>query len=204
MSDSGESLTEEALHARCLAGEAGAWQTLFQRHQDKLLAALRRRLGPDLAEEVAAALWCTLLEEDRAALRRFDPQRGTLGAFLFGMARREVRRLLRGALRPVPVLESAEKPVDHRTLPPDWGLVWDEFLPLLTPTERWFLEVHLLGAGDAAPPRHSTARLRKLKERVLAKLKPLLRGKYSLEWTAHSDCRKKLCPAVTKSPPRAR
>jgi hypothetical protein len=61
MSDREDPLREEMLLARCLAGEAAAWQTLFQRHHGKLLGTVSRMVGPDLAEDVAGNVWCALL-----------------------------------------------------------------------------------------------------------------------------------------------
>ena len=68
---------------RCIYGEKDAWESLFHRYQPRLLAIIRKYLGPraesgDLdAEEIAASIWYSLLVGNSARLRRYDPSRGT-------------------------------------------------------------------------------------------------------------------------------
>jgi RNA polymerase sigma factor (sigma-70 family) len=60
-----------------------ALQSAFNEHQDAIYRFAWRMAGPDAAEDIAQDVFLTLLRHPE----RFDPARGTLRAFLLGVAR---------------------------------------------------------------------------------------------------------------------
>lgn len=72
-------------------GQAEAFQTLYRRHRQGLYRfALLHGGRPDLAADVVQEVFMGLLGDSY----RFDPLRGMLGHFLFGVARKLVLRHL--------------------------------------------------------------------------------------------------------------
>jgi RNA polymerase sigma-70 factor (ECF subfamily) len=70
-------------------GTAAAFQALYRRHQGPLYRfALMRCGSPDTAADVVQEVFMALLTDSL----RFDPLRGTLANFLFGVARKLVLR----------------------------------------------------------------------------------------------------------------
>jgi DNA-directed RNA polymerase specialized sigma24 family protein len=168
--------SDEALVARCVADDQGAWHTLVARHQPHMLALTRCLLGRaalrELVEDIVENVWYSLLKRDRRGLRAFDPQRASLATYLSVLTRRQVQRQRRMAARQLVVYLGARMDVvDPRGEELDWELFLAEFLPLLSPCEGSFMHERLLPATSTDPSRAvSDAYARKLRERVLVKL----------------------------------
>ncbi len=78
-----------ALLRRMMAGEEEAFTLLYRlRHPAIYRFALRMSGNAALAEDVTQEVFMTLIRD----ARRFDPTRGTLGGFLFGVARNHLRK----------------------------------------------------------------------------------------------------------------
>jgi len=74
-------------------GKAEAWQALYEAYAGQVWRAVARRLGPHAAD-VADVVQETLMAATRSAAT-FDPQRGSLWFWLWGIARRHVARHFR-------------------------------------------------------------------------------------------------------------
>ena len=84
-------LTDEQLLAQALAGDEDAFTVLYRRRQGPVFRfALHMSGSSQVAEEVTQDVFVFLLQRGRD----FDPSRGALGAYLFGVARNYVRRAL--------------------------------------------------------------------------------------------------------------
>src|SRR5205823_1209515 len=64
------------------------FEALFEDHFDAIYGYLARRVGPDLARDLAAETFT----RGYAARKRFDPRRGEPRAWLFGIAHNLLRR----------------------------------------------------------------------------------------------------------------
>jgi RNA polymerase sigma factor (sigma-70 family) len=64
------------------------FERLFDEHFDAVYGYLARRIGPDLARDLAAETFTRAF----AGRKRFDPRRGAPRAWLFGIAHNLVRR----------------------------------------------------------------------------------------------------------------
>jgi RNA polymerase sigma-70 factor (ECF subfamily) len=83
--------TDEELLRRMLAGEIGAFESLYDRRQGNVYRfALRMSGSPSLAEDVTQDVFIALLRNEM----QFDPARGTVTGYLLGMARHRVLRRL--------------------------------------------------------------------------------------------------------------
>jgi RNA polymerase sigma-70 factor, ECF subfamily len=109
--------SDETLVARMLDGEEDAFTTLYRRSQGAVYRfALHMTRSIAVAEDVTQEVFLALLE----SARRFDPSRGTLLSFLFGIARNRVWQRIEKDWRiePVAVIEgdvSAEDLMDNLT-----------------------------------------------------------------------------------------
>lgn len=84
-------LTDEQLLTQALAGDEEAFTVLYRRRQGPIFRfALHMSGSSQMAEEVTQEVFLFLLQRGRD----FDPARGVLGAYLFGVARNYVRRAL--------------------------------------------------------------------------------------------------------------
>lgn len=84
-------LTDEQLLAQALAGDEEAFTALYRRRQGPVFRfALHMSGSMHIAEEVTQDVFIFLLQRGAD----FDPARGALGAYLFGVARNYVRRAL--------------------------------------------------------------------------------------------------------------
>jgi len=84
-------LSDEQLLARALVGDEEAFTALYRRRQGPVFRfALHMSGSTHIAEEVTQEVFLFLVQRGRD----FDPQRGALGAYLFGVARNYVRRAL--------------------------------------------------------------------------------------------------------------
>jgi RNA polymerase sigma-70 factor, ECF subfamily len=82
---------DDVLLRRSAKGDEEAFTVLYRRHQAPLYRfALRMSGHPWAAEEIVQDVFMTLIREPR----KFDPQRGTLGAFLYGVTRNRVMKHL--------------------------------------------------------------------------------------------------------------
>ncbi len=70
------------------AGEAGAWRALYDAYAARVWRAVARLMGPESAD-VADVVQETFLAAARSAAG-YDPARGTLWVWLWGIARRHV------------------------------------------------------------------------------------------------------------------
>ncbi len=87
---------EERLVARCLRGEASAWEMMFNLYHPQLVSIIKAMMhgegAAEQAEEIAAAVWSSLCSEAFTRLRHFDPHVGRLLGYLANMARSEIRK----------------------------------------------------------------------------------------------------------------
>jgi RNA polymerase sigma-70 factor (ECF subfamily) len=84
-------LTDEQLLEQALAGNEEAFTALYRRRQGPIFRfALHMSGSTQIAEEVTQEVFIFLLQRGCD----FDPARGALGAYLFGVARNYVRRAL--------------------------------------------------------------------------------------------------------------
>src|SRR5439155_6838691 len=70
------------------AGKTEAWQALYEAYAERVWRSVARLLGPNCAD-VADVVQETMLAAARS-VATFDPQRGTLWLWLWGIARRHV------------------------------------------------------------------------------------------------------------------
>jgi RNA polymerase sigma-70 factor (ECF subfamily) len=83
--------TDEQLLAQALDGNEDAFTALYRRRQGPVYRfALHMSGSPQVAEEVTQDVFMFLLQRGRG----FDPSRGAVGAYLFGVARNYVRRAM--------------------------------------------------------------------------------------------------------------
>ncbi len=83
--------TDEQLLIQALDGNEDAFTALYRRRQGPVYRfALHMSGSPHVAEEVTQEVFLVLIQRGRD----FDPARGALGAFLFGVARNYVRRAM--------------------------------------------------------------------------------------------------------------
>jgi RNA polymerase sigma-70 factor (ECF subfamily) len=81
--------TDRDLVKRLRAGDADAFTFVYRRWQGPLFRfALHMSGSPALAEDATQEVFMTFIRQ----LGQFDDARGTLGAYLFGIARNHVRR----------------------------------------------------------------------------------------------------------------
>jgi RNA polymerase sigma-70 factor (ECF subfamily) len=114
---------DDLLLRRSAKGDEDAFTILYRRHQAPLFRfALRMTGSPWAAEEIVQDVFMTLIREPR----KFDPDRGALGAFLYGVARNRVMKHLERAPRDLSLDETADSGhaattlVSERATPIDW------------------------------------------------------------------------------------
>ncbi len=82
-------LTDDGLLGRMIAGDEEAFTLLYRRRHPSIYRfALHMSGNPAVADDVTQEVFMTLIRD----ARRFDPARGTLGGFLFGIARNFLRK----------------------------------------------------------------------------------------------------------------
>ena len=87
---------DDVLLRRSAKGDEDAFAEIYRRYQAPLYRfALRMTGSPWAAEEVVQDIFMTLVREPK----KYDPQRGALGAFLYGIARNRVLKQLERAPR---------------------------------------------------------------------------------------------------------
>lgn len=84
MQDNIASLNEHALLRRMQAGEAAAFELLYERHQARVYRyALRMSGSPEISDDIVQEVFLALIR----GARGFDPEAGGLASYLYGMAR---------------------------------------------------------------------------------------------------------------------
>ena len=82
---------DDALLKRSAKGDEDAFTLLYRRHQAPLFRFAMRMTGNSwAAEEIVQDVFMTLVREPR----KYDPDRGALGAFLYGVARNRIMKHL--------------------------------------------------------------------------------------------------------------
>jgi RNA polymerase sigma-70 factor (ECF subfamily) len=82
---------DDVLLRRSAKGNEEAFALLYRRHQAPLFRFALRMTGNSwAAEEILQDVFMTLIREPR----KFDPERGTLGAFLYGVTRNRIMKHL--------------------------------------------------------------------------------------------------------------
>jgi RNA polymerase sigma-70 factor (ECF subfamily) len=98
-------LTDDGLLGRMIAGDEEAFTLLYhRRHPSIYRFALHMSGNPAVAEDVTQEVFMTLIRN----AKRFDPARGTLGGFLFGIARNLLRKRWEQDRRLVPFAGDAD------------------------------------------------------------------------------------------------
>ena len=91
---------DDVLLLRSAKGDENAFTALYQRHQASLYRyALRMTGSPWAAEEIVQDVFMTLIRQPK----KYDADRGEVGAFLFGIARNRVMKHLERAPRELPL-----------------------------------------------------------------------------------------------------
>ena len=99
-------LSEAELLRLMAAGDEDAFVLLYRKHQGAVFRfALLMSGRYSIAEEVTQEVFLTLMREPS----RFDTARGTLPAYLHGVARNQVLRLLKRERAYVPLVAAAEE-----------------------------------------------------------------------------------------------
>jgi RNA polymerase sigma-70 factor, ECF subfamily len=101
-----ELIDDGLLLRRMIAGDEDAFTLLYRRkHAAIYRFALHMSGNCAVAEDVTQEVFMTLIRD----ARRFDPGRGTLGGFLFGIARNHLRRRWEQERNSVPLPETADE-----------------------------------------------------------------------------------------------
>jgi RNA polymerase sigma-70 factor, ECF subfamily len=101
-----ETIDEGLLLRRMVAGDEAAFTLLYRRKHPAIYRfALHMSGNAAMAEDVTQEVFMTLIRD----VKRFDPARGTLGGFLFGIARNHLRRRWDQERNSVPLPESADE-----------------------------------------------------------------------------------------------
>jgi RNA polymerase sigma-70 factor (ECF subfamily) len=101
-----ETIDEGLLLRRMVAGDEAAFALLYRRKHPAIYRfALHMSGNAAIAEDVTQEVFMTLIRD----AKRFDPARGTLGGFLFGIARNHLRRRWEQERNSVPLPESADE-----------------------------------------------------------------------------------------------
>jgi RNA polymerase sigma-70 factor (ECF subfamily) len=171
--------SDRQLVERCLSRDPAAWSQLYQQFHDRLLASIRPVLGAmaqdlSLIDEIGARVWYALVRNDFELLARFDVARGCqLSTFLGIIAKREAKQLLRSERRRRGRELSASRP-DRCQDQTSRGLdpaAEQEFLDILTPSERMFYADVLVAVPGSVPAKgYSQSNAWQLTHRVREKL----------------------------------
>lgn len=99
-------LTDDGLLRRMMAGDEEAFTLLYRRRHPAIFRfALHMSGNAAVAEDVTQEVFMTLIRE----AKRFDPERGTLGGFLYGVARNHLRKRWERDRHSVPLLQDADE-----------------------------------------------------------------------------------------------
>jgi RNA polymerase sigma-70 factor (ECF subfamily) len=101
-----ETIDEGLLLRRMVAGDEAAFTLLYRRKHPAIYRfALHMSGNAAMAEDVTQEVFMTLIRD----AKRFDSARGTLGGFLFGIARNHLRRRWEQERNSVPLPETADE-----------------------------------------------------------------------------------------------
>jgi RNA polymerase sigma-70 factor, ECF subfamily len=101
-----ELIDDGLLLRRMIAGDEDAFTLLYHRRHPAIYRfALHMSGNCSVAEDVTQEVFMTLIRD----AKRFDPARGTLGGFLFGIARNHLRRRWELERNSVPLPETADE-----------------------------------------------------------------------------------------------
>jgi RNA polymerase sigma-70 factor, ECF subfamily len=96
---------DDALLKRSAKGDENAFTVLYRRHQASVYRFALRMTGNSwAAEEIVQDVFMTLVREPK----KYDCERGTLGAFLYGVARNRIMKHLERAPRDLSLDEKGE------------------------------------------------------------------------------------------------
>lgn len=96
---------DDVLLRRAARGDEEAFTSIYRKHQAALFRFALRMTGSSWgAEEIVQDVFMTLLREPK----KYDPQRGPLGAFLYGIARNRVMKYLERIPREISLEEKNE------------------------------------------------------------------------------------------------
>jgi RNA polymerase sigma-70 factor, ECF subfamily len=96
---------DDLLLRRAAKGDEEAFALLYRRHQGGLYRFALRMTGSAWgAEEIVQDVFMTLIR----APKKYDPERGSVGALLFGIARNRVMKHLERSPREIPLEEKNE------------------------------------------------------------------------------------------------
>ena len=105
--------TDEELWRLALAGDEGAFTLLYRRRQGAIYRFAWQMCGSEtLAEDVTQEVFMALVRDGV----RYDPARGTLAAYLYGIARRQVLRRLEKERVFVELASDEEGATDERLI----------------------------------------------------------------------------------------
>ena len=95
---------DDVLLRRSAKGDQQAFATVYRRYQAPLYRFAVRMSGNSwAAEEIVQEVFMTVIREPE----KFDPSRGTLGAFLYGVARNRIMKHLERRPRDLPLAEKS-------------------------------------------------------------------------------------------------
>jgi len=107
-----ERVADGVLLGRASKGDEDAFLALYRQHQASLFRFVLRMTGSSwAAEEIVQDVFMTLMREPK----RYDANRGSLGAFLFGIARNRVMKHLERSPKDVS-LEESERHISSAAL----------------------------------------------------------------------------------------
>jgi RNA polymerase sigma factor (sigma-70 family) len=95
--------------------EPTAFVPIFQAHYDELHGFLRRRLGIELADELASEVFSQAFR----TRRRYDPSRGSVRCWLYGIANRLITQQRRAEARRTRLAElpgASDAPLDEQAI----------------------------------------------------------------------------------------
>ena len=101
-----QTFSDVDLLRRMMAGEEDAFAELYKRRQAGVYRfALQMSGSPEIAEDVTQEVFMALMR----TADRFDPERGSLAAYLYGIARNYVLRRLEQDRAFIPITDSIEE-----------------------------------------------------------------------------------------------
>jgi RNA polymerase sigma-70 factor (ECF subfamily) len=96
---------DDVLLRRAAKGDEEAFTLIYRRHQAAMYRSALRMTGNTwAAEEIVQDVFMTLMRDPK----KYDPTRGALGAFLYGVARNRVMKYLERLPREIPLQEKNE------------------------------------------------------------------------------------------------
>jgi RNA polymerase sigma-70 factor (ECF subfamily) len=104
---------DDVLLRQSAKGDQDAFALLYRKYQARLYRFALRMTGNSwAAEEIVQEVFITVIREPK----KFDPSRGTLGGFLYGVTRNRVMKHLERSPRDLPLVEKTEDGFSADTL----------------------------------------------------------------------------------------